>query len=188
MKNLTTQSTRDVLTCCMSLVPGATFSEVGYSHDVRVTLGSTTLRAWWWVGDSEENWAYEISVDGTVRDSGALEDVETLTIYLYEAFGNIVLPAMLVAVLAADAKPVRAHRIMDVAREIVARPKTDAWLSPGSRDAVLNELLLAACEARSLHIATNLLLDAVAMVAPLTGRGWSRPVITGDEHSAGESR
>ncbi len=172
MKDLTIDSACEILTYCRALVPGAEVIEVE-PLDVRVKLGTTTFRAFWWTWKDEANWAYEITGKLCVRDSGPLEDVEELTLFLHETFGPTVLVAMLVAALAADA--------MDVARQIVAMPKDRAWwLDADTESRKLREHLWAAFEARDLHLSSRLLLSAVAMVAPELGRGWKRTVLTGE--------
>lgn len=168
---LTIESTDVVAACCRSLVPGA--DVMVEPLDVRVRCGSMSFRAYWWTGKGEANWAYQVT-GGECEDEGPLEDREGLTHEIYEAFGARVLPAVLIEVLVADGRPCDGDRVMDVARKIVARSK------PGEvhpRDTLLRAQLHAAMDARDLHIATSVMLDAVAIVAPIKGHGWVREAI-----------
>lgn len=171
-----------VVETCRRFVPGARITSVSFDHVV--CHGTAKLRVWWWEGFDESNWAYELFLDDAPEpeDTGPLETVEQLTIVLYEAFGPVVLPAVLVAMLAADAQPSEAPSIMEAARAVLREPKQgpldkfEGWHSPNARR---RKAVWTAAEARGLYCANTLMLAAATLVTPLElGFGWKRPVIT----------
>lgn len=178
MKHLTIDSYDQIIDTCRRLVPGATISPTVPDRDFVVQHGNARLRIWWWVGDGEANWAFELFRGDSPQpeDRSYLETVEDVTSTLYQAFGPVVLPAVLVAMLAADAAPGPEPSIMDAARAVLRLPNDGPW-GLGDPRGEMRSAVWKAAEARGLHCSNVLMLAAASMVTSGLGRWWRRPVV-----------
>lgn len=177
---LTIDDGAKLLDVCRRLVPGGTFTFEGEdATPFTVRYGAATVHVWWWTGNDEANWSFKLCRDGedSPEDESYLEGIEDLTAVLFSAFGPVVLPAVLVAVLAADAQEFDAPRIMDAAFAVLAEPRCGEFIDPADKRYGLREALIGALEARGVPVWTRLVLFATALVAPTLGVGWHRPAL-----------
>lgn len=175
--DLTIDSYDILVETCRRYVPGATVRPSRMpTEPFEVQGGNATLRVWFLLNEDDANWSYELVRDGVEEDQHYILSVEDWTVVLYQAFGPVVLPALLVDVLAADAKDVDAPSVMEAARAVLALPVSTAWTAGATND--LRHAAIAAAQARGLHASGSLVLAAVSMVTPKLGQDWKRPVIT----------